>query len=127
MPKTDEHTRRAYAVLDHIERNPEQHNQDSWLSVRPTPGKPFRAEHMGCGTTACYAGWTVLLVGGEFLGNSWAYLPSLGESRGVTDAAAHLLGLTLDETDTLFHDARDLPEVRKAVFEIFGPRPDGAL
>lgn len=39
-------------TMNHIEANPEQHNQRDWLRVGMT-----------CGTAGCLAGWAVLLSG----------------------------------------------------------------
>ncbi len=122
--KTREQVERAYRVLDHIERNPEKHSQGFWVdSDRRETAATVMA---GCGTTACFAGWTALLAGAVYTGHgSWM---ELGGSAGRTSTlAAELLGLTGDEVDALFFDAADLAAVRKAVFEIFGPRPDGAV
>lgn len=124
MTKTLEQRVRAYRVLDHIERNPHKHDQASWVnSTRRETAETMMNE---CGTTACFAGWTGLLAGAEYNGvGSW--MMTNGQTYRAAALGSALLGLTEAEEDALFYDAQDIADVRKAVFEIFGPRPDGAL
>ena len=122
MTKTAEQITRAYAVLDHIETNPDKHDQSRFAY----PHYEILSADMimtMCVSHACFAGWTVLLDGQKV--EDGFYLA--GTAHGVADEAADLLGLHDHEKQALFYDARDLDAVRKAVFEIFGPRPDGAL
>jgi hypothetical protein len=123
MNKTVEEARRAYATLDFIEDHPDKHNQHTWVNrgieANPIGSIDLHGVMESCGTTACYAGWTVLLNGESISGsntvNGTVYLRALD-----------LLGLTPFEGHILFYASRDLAEVRKAVFEIFGPRPEPA-
>lgn len=135
--KTIEQVTQAYAVLDFIEAHPDKHDQSRWI-YSPTaeeippgvigPDEVYAGYDRDrvlneCGTTACYAGWYALLAGRVFSG--YGHLLS-GGRQDVPRFAAKGLGLTPDEAYALFYDADDLADVRKAVFEIFGPRPDGA-
>jgi hypothetical protein len=133
--KTLEEITRAYQVLDHIEAHPDLHDQDFWLHDSDSdrdrdadldgPVVVTAQDVMsGCGTTACYAGWTVLLAGKPIIDYSWTTAVRIGR---VSDVAADLLGLDGREEQQLFHDAEDLADVRKAVADIFGPRPDNAI
>lgn len=121
--KTPEQVERAYEMLDHIERYPDSHNQNWWIMGVGNPPKGRDAAQVlnSCRSTACAAGWTVLLAGGV-LRDSRATMPD-GRKVTIPDEAASLLGLDDVEADDLFWQARDLAEVRKAVFDIFGPRP----
>ena len=128
MTKTLEQVTRAYGTLDFIEAHPDKHDQGSWVD------RPDRRWLEGpanldnalaeCGTTACYAGWALLLAGRKI--GEWTTPDALGSAM-VPLEAARLLGLDSEEIYPLFFYAADLAEVRKAVFEIFGPRPDGAM
>lgn len=126
MPKTDEQTRRAYRVLDFIEAHPKKHDQTMWVNVTGRDVLPEAVDD--CGTTGCVAGWTVLLEGLTIYHYDRVHNSSEWAGLGlVPRVAADLLGLDDEEMHDLFYDAADLPEVRKAVTEIFGPRPDGAI
>ncbi len=89
-------------TLSWIEAHPDLHDPSQWM----------------CGTTACFAGWTVLLehgstdrlVGGEatadlIVGWRWAD-PATGHrfasSAAVSREAQHILGLSDEEQDALF-------------------------
>lgn len=125
MTKTVEQISRAYEMLDFIEAHPDAHDQNWWINhdKRITRAGLDAARALNtCGTTACAAGWTVLLAGGRFVSTWRVQLPDGGSWR-VEDAAAFLLGMGDSEAAALFRRARDLAEVRKAVFDIFGPRP----
>jgi hypothetical protein len=123
--KTPEQIGRAWSVLDHIEKNPDMHDQGRWIY----PGRHFPVSlsvqdmRPECGTTACYAGWTVLLDGLTLDGS---LVPAL-EYDHLSSVAADLLGLTQQEAMDLFHNATTLDEVRTAVTDIFGPRPSGTM
>lgn len=125
--KTAEQVARAYELLDFLETHPEQHDQSMW--VNETGETPFTLTYAlnHCGTTACAAGWTVLLNGGTI--QWYDNVTDLGSapvgSRQVPAVAKRLLGLTHAEKSALFYDAGDLADVRKQIGVIFGPRPDG--
>lgn len=50
----------AQAVLDHVTKHPEKHKQSTWV-VGGTAEDYYDPKINECGTTACLAGWTVLL------------------------------------------------------------------
>lgn len=77
-------------TITFIADHPEQHEQDVWISE--------------CGTTACFAGWALRLNGVASteiarLSNSFDYLY---EGLGIRAKAGRALGLTREETHTLF-------------------------
>lgn len=47
----------AQKVLDHVEAHPEQHDNSIWVNT----GQTTVEQGSLCGTTACLAGWAVLL------------------------------------------------------------------
>lgn len=118
MTKTVEQRRRAFQMLDVIEANPDKHDQSMWCFPHCS-AVTAESALSACGTTACGAGWTVLLAG-LTIQSTMVVETGLRVSR----QAADLLGLSLTEADDLFY-ADDLAGVRKVVNEIFGPRPDG--
>jgi hypothetical protein len=132
MTKTPEQIRRAHELLDHLEAHPESHDQEFWISAHGVSGV-FDAHKVlaSRGTTACAAGWTVLLAGGviervttaRMIEGAAVWMPD-GSRHSIRFAAAALLGLDQDETQDLFHDCGDLADVRKAIHDIHGPRPD---
>jgi hypothetical protein len=107
----------AWRVLDHIDANPEQWDQGKWIG---------EAE---CGTVACFAGWTVLLSGGEINTSSESVTipgrPDLKDLH-IEQAAQRLLGVRGDVM-VLYGDPFDglltRDELGERVTAIFGPRP----
>lgn len=112
----------AYRVLDHINANPELHNQKQWTEQAP------------CGTVACFAGWTCLLSGDEpyedYDGDSDDEVWVGGSIRRIPYRAVELLGLTYDRNSgfghRLFSPDNTREDLGRLVAEIFGPRPGGA-
>lgn len=108
----------AYAVLDHIDAHPEEWNQAVW----------FRRPQVGCGTTACFAGWTSLLSGDE---PDWAHayqrqtdgVISDGRSLYIVGRAMGLLGIDDHQADALFYGANTREDLGRLVAQIFGHRP----
>src|SRR5260370_36413590 len=83
----------AYAVLDHIREHPEEWDQESYF----------------CGSTACFAGRTVLLA----LGRGWEQA-EYGFSPST--AAYALLGWTPEQADTVFLNfTKDFTELETQV------------
>lgn len=85
----------AYQVLDHIRENPESWNQREYF----------------CGTTACYAGWTLTLDAmnnGEVLEHSGMWNPGMN--------AAQVLGWTWWEAASVFGNmTRDFSQLERLV------------
>jgi len=84
-------------TMQHIKDHPDQHVQDIW------------AGHYECGTVACFAGWAALLSG-------WSVKQI--EHSGMFWASAELLGLTLWEADTLFHEDNSRPMLELMVKDL---------
>jgi hypothetical protein len=82
-------------VMDFIDKNPDRHYQGVWGLKNQ------------CGTTACFAGWTVLMNGGSiqsaniFLDKDGKPIDSVGRY------AAEILGLNDRDLDTMFLRALD--------------------
>lgn len=85
---------RAVEVLAHIEMHPEQHDQSIWI---------YESHEGACGTTACFAGWTVLLaeVKVQFSLTYGGYLCANGKT--VHEVARDLLGLSSEQAYNLFY------------------------
>ncbi len=97
---------------EHIEGNPEEHDQNHW--GRTTP----------CSTTMCFAGQAVVLGG---LKPIWDTVDGVIEMTGaglengvelhVWDAAEKILGLSPGESERLFMECLTLEDVRQVVGE----------
>lgn len=110
----------AYKVLDHVERHRAAFNMDTWVySPDDTAVKLDDLLSEKCGTTACFAGWAILLSGYEMRGGVYRDGELVASIFSVF--AADLLGLSGDQADDLFY--ADDEDVKEAVADIFGPRP----
>jgi hypothetical protein len=113
-------------VVDVIEHNPDAHDQGEWIAREgfeedgtPAPEVIVSADNFPCGTTACVAGWAVLLSGHSIRmpeGSNYAH--GISDNRAIAIVAERLLKLTPDEAETLFYCAADLGEIRDAVAAI---------
>lgn len=122
----------AYRVLDHIDAHPEQWDQDTYYAPS------------SCGTTACFAGWSVLLSEIPIDRNGDVLLadlePEVAEAVGalshrdymgpeyrhlaeVPEVAQVLLGINRGQKICLFYADQDRSSFGEAVEDIFGPRP----
>jgi hypothetical protein len=118
----------AYRVLDAVNANPANFDMDTWVRVSPDHNTVGLEQLTGpaCGTTACFAGWTVALSGYEMTRDREVVKANRMVSPSVGAFAAELLGLDDDVRDDLFcADSQDFGE--ELVAEIFGPRPGGDL
>lgn len=101
-------------VLDHLIHHPELHNQNH-----------FGVRNDDCGTTACVAGWTVLLAAPQGVTVEWVRrhslpelvmssvnIPWLEQRFPVDEAAGLLLGLDYDEGYELFYEYSTEAEAR---------------
>jgi hypothetical protein len=110
-------TELAWRVMDHIDAHPGQWDQGLWIG------------ESGCGTVACFAGWTVMLSGFEVDSDSEGVIaPQHPEWRGlhVSTVAEELLGLddeVLAAKGDVFCGLLTRAELGDRVAEIFGPRP----
>lgn len=125
----------AYRVLDHIDAHPEQWDQSVYLGEGD------------CGTTACFAGWALLLSGVE-MDRNWDVLadtltPELAEGVhelldrtrlevderwpmtlvDASEVAQVLLGVSEVESASLFYALNRRQVLGMKVERIFGPRP----
>lgn len=122
---------RAYRVLDLIQANPEHHDQAFYFNDPYAFGTEARSKsynldsfRAACGTTACFAGWTLLDQGYQFMDlYQVATSPQGREVENIEVEAGRLLGLTDSERRRLFH-CLDNDQVPALVEEIFGPRPE---
>lgn len=79
-PTAGENVELAERVLRHVIANPDRHEQELWLDSAsadayrdhlrlthtvPRPLAEVDPEQLSCPTTACLAGWTLTLAGGE--------------------------------------------------------------
>lgn len=115
----------AYTALDSILANPKHHDQGSWVAGTQS-SMSYTLDRLlnTCGTTACFAGWTVLTAGDTLL-----------EERAIRDAegtplgrfiparALELLRIDWDDAGRLFYDAENVDELVEAVQDVFGPDP----
>lgn len=114
----------AYRVLDAIDADPKSWDQGTWAS------------RAGCGTSACFAGWTCILSGDT--PKFWPdeadaeYVYTGDEERWIPARAADLLhvnqSLVFDHLGTigerrLFDSGNTREDLGRLVEEIFGPRP----
>lgn len=112
----------AYRVVDHIDAHPELWNQGVYIG---------KAE---CGTVACFAGWAVLLAGGEIdtstEGVTIVGRPDIAAGVHIERAAISLLGIQGEDV-ALYGDPFDglltRGELGERVEAIFGPRPASVL
>lgn len=133
--KTPEQRERAYELLDFLKNHPEHHDQNHWVLPAPgervTPMQPMTASRAlaRCGTTACAAGWTVLLAGGQMVEQQpgATFVEGLDGMDGfmVPGAASVLLGLSGEEAEVLFYWAESLEDVAAGIERIFGPDERG--
>jgi hypothetical protein len=116
----------AYRVLDAINANPAHFDMDTWVRVphdAPTIGLA-QLTSPECGTTACFAGWAIVLSGYELTRDLEIVQAGRVVPEVLSRFAASLLGLNDEQADELFLAANEdfHPEL---VAEIFGPRPAG--
>lgn len=120
---------RAYEILDLIDKNRHALDMSTWgarpggvaTAVRPITFEEVTAD--SCGTTACFAGWTVLAAGYGM--RDMDALDADGNRVGtVAHVAAKFLGLGRTEACDLFWDTSG-GSLHGRIKEIFGedPRP----
>lgn len=84
---------KLYAVLDAIEANPEQWDQAHWSRATE------------CGTSMCFAGWTVHLEGIKLaveVDGDNSRCSRTAEDKDISILASSILGLTSEEEYQLF-------------------------
>lgn len=128
----------AYAVLDHIDAHPEQHDQSRWF------------QKTTCGTTGCFAGWAVVLAGHHVEFDPEPYRDGIqrydtidGDRmrtvQWVAEEDLRIAGLEVpcqtcpdcgyldDATEALFCANNTREDLGRLVEQIFGPRPEVGL
>lgn len=104
-------------VLEHIETHTEEWDQSYW------------AKKTGCGTSFCFAGWTVVLAGlGDeiqwYEDGKWyedgnlKRAETLKDGSTISDTAAMILGLDFDAATRLFYGTNTLDQVRQKVNDL---------
>lgn len=126
--KTLEQRVRAWLVMDWITEHPGNHDQDGWIGFyRGTervdlPELVTADDVLSCDTTACFAGWTVLLSGRK-IRIQYEFFTSVEGAGKVSACAAELLGLDETEARRLFYGSNDLGVIRDLLIKFYGPRP----
>jgi hypothetical protein len=100
------------AVLDILCTDPQRHDQDVWISPafsswnKGEEFTPEAARDPECGTTACIAGWAVLLSlpAGSVIDSRYNIRLPDGTLRFIPYWARDVLEITDEQADTLFHD-----------------------
>lgn len=99
-------------TLAYIEEHPEEWRQGRWR----------------CGSTACFAGHAALLAGAEWLHKKEINQATDEKVRApdgavewVNDYAKHVLGLTTDVAEALFHGNNTLSDLRRIVAGLVDP------
>ena len=113
----------AYRGLDAAKAHKTHFNMDDW--AQSPNGSPIGLEDLTgpeCGTTACFAGWIVVLAGYRLNGDGVVF-DTQGKpvGRNAESLAIELLGIDFDQAGDLFFVDND--EIDDAVAAIFGPRP----
>jgi hypothetical protein len=107
-------------VLAHCEAHPRQHDQNAWLNLAD-PAWDGEGEHLAddwqCHTTACLAGWTVILNGWKpnAVDSSAVINVDTGVTGFVATVARRILGLSADQAHELFTHTATLTDVRRCV------------
>jgi len=101
----------ADAVMNAIEANPAQHDQAWWAEKTP------------CGTTMCFAGWTVTVAGAKLVWSKDQESTSLcidseGKEHYIEVYAEGLLELSPAESLKLFYSCDNFEELREALEEM---------
>lgn len=115
---------RAYDVLDAINEHRPALNMNRWVSRHGGITLDIvvldNLLDSDCATTACFAGWTVLLAG-YFIKNHDQATQFGQQTYYLPDLAAQLLGIGLADRDRLFFCHED--DLTDHVFEVFGKDP----
>ncbi len=124
--KSIEARKLAWDTLDLIQAHPAKLDMNTWLSQAEEDeiGQTVVLEDLtvGCGTTACFAGWAVLVAGGQLFADSWGPMAQIGgDVDTVPRVARNLLELSKEESLLLFHCRVD--ELASQVERFMGPRP----
>lgn len=118
----------GWQVLDEIKAHPGRLDMALWVCNRDSLFATWVTLDMlrndsACGTTACYAGWTVLLAGYKVNEATEEIRDPDGNivGRRVDVLAAEILGINLVQQSVLFYGPNE--DIEHAVTRVFGPRP----
>lgn len=95
-------------TLEHIEAHPDEWDQKWW------------AARTKCGTTFCFAGWTVALGSSTEVAWQYGYAVCTATGELISDVARDLLGLDDNQADRLFGGSNTLADIRRTVEDIIG-------
>jgi hypothetical protein len=114
----------AWNVYDAINANPAHFDMDNW--ARAAANAPMigleQLTSPECGTTACFAGWAIVLSGYQITRDLEIVKANRVVPTTFSTLAASLLGLSDEQAEDLFYvDNEDFGP--GLVAEIFGPRP----
>lgn len=93
-------------TMQHIKDNPDQHMQSTWCN--PAGG----AFNHSCETTACFAGWAMILSG-KYKAHQVEELSAKSQ-----EVAAELLGISWEEACLMFAPARSRVELELMVKDL---------
>lgn len=117
--------KRLDETLAFIEAHPEAHNQAFFVKPeKKAPAVQIPGNGEICGTTACFAGWTVLLdhehfaLGKDVFGDTWAVVRGTQDRISFYNEAKRLLGLTHMEATDLFYASATLDDVKSTIDRI---------
>jgi hypothetical protein len=108
-------------VVDVIEHNPDAHNQNYWAwrdmdYSLPAPPLNISIDNFPCGTTACVAGWALLLAGYAITFDEDSDIADCAENgRIIPLLARELLRLEREQAEQLFGWTKDLASIRRVV------------
>lgn len=127
MPELKPNAELAYAAMDAALLNRRHFDMDSWCdgaAVVDLASLTAPAKRGSCGTTACLAGWAVVLSGYRVNARAAVIAADSGEivAADIQSFAAELLGITYAQSEDLFFVDND--EIEDEVAAMFGPRPN---
>jgi hypothetical protein len=111
-------------VVDVIEHNPNAHDQSYWAwrdmdYSLTAPPLSISLDNFPCGTTACVAGWALLLAGYVLTFDEGSDAANFAENgRIIPLLARELLRLEREQAEQLFGWTTDLASIRRVVNEI---------
>jgi hypothetical protein len=113
----------AYRVWDKARQHEAHFDMGDWGDS--PDGRPVGLDDLtgpACGTTACLAGWTVVLAGYSVDHAARVYGADGQQVGDAVEMASEMLGINEFQAHELFYAGH---AVELALAGIFGPRPDG--
>lgn len=111
-----------WKVYDHIKNHPKEWDQNNWISRWDALYGSRPATLSGkCGTTACFAGWTVQLSGHNIIWGDPAHGYSSECDAGlIEDVARRELGLNDRQATRLFYSLGSIDNIHALLVEFTG-------